>query len=116
MNTITTDAALDAGAKLLADLIRGLIRSPEGQEDVVLELVAQVSRSPGAGTAEAEVLRRAVERLRGDQRKVCPECRHIFKGNGWDGIDAHWKSKHEAIMPYEDAWPLLKAGRYPGMG
>ena len=44
--------------------------------------------------------------------KVCPECGHVFKGNGWDGIDAHWKSKHDDIMPYEDAWPLLKSGTY----
>jgi pyruvate dehydrogenase complex dehydrogenase (E1) component len=47
------------------------------------------------------------------EAKVCPECGHIFKGNGWDGVDAHWKSKHEAVMPYEDAWPLLKSGTYP---
>jgi hypothetical protein len=45
--------------------------------------------------------------------KVCPECGHVFKGNGWDGVDAHWKSKHEAVMPYEKAWPLLKSGTYP---
>lgn len=45
-------------------------------------------------------------------RKVCPECGHEFKGNGWDGIDAHWKSKHEKVMPYDEAWPLLKAGTY----
>lgn len=44
--------------------------------------------------------------------KVCPECGHMFKGNGWDGIDAHWKSKHEAVMPYEEAWQLLKSGTY----
>lgn len=44
--------------------------------------------------------------------RECPECGHIFKGNGWDGIDAHWRSKHEHIMPYEDAWPLLKSGTY----
>jgi hypothetical protein len=44
--------------------------------------------------------------------KVCPECGHTFKGNGWDGIDAHWKSRHEAVMPYEEAWPLLKAETY----
>lgn len=46
------------------------------------------------------------------EAKVCPECGHVFKGNGWDGIDAHWKSKHDEVMPYEDAWPLLKAGTY----
>ena len=44
--------------------------------------------------------------------KVCPECGHTFKGNGWDGIDAHWKAKHNSLMPYQDAWPLLKEGRY----
>ncbi|MCK5744787.1 MAG: hypothetical protein KAH44_01160 [Oricola sp.] len=44
---------------------------------------------------------------------VCPECGHVFQGNGWDGIDAHWRSKHENVMPYEEAWPLLKAGKYP---
>lgn len=47
-----------------------------------------------------------------DEKKVCPECGHVFKGNGWDGIDAHWRSKHEDVMPYEEAWPLLRDGRY----
>ena len=45
--------------------------------------------------------------------KVCPECGHAFQGNGWDGIDAHWKSKHDKVMPYAEAWPLLQAGTYP---
>lgn len=49
---------------------------------------------------------------RADGRKVCPVCGHVFQGNGWDGIDAHWRARHEAVMPYEEAWPLLKAGTY----
>lgn len=44
--------------------------------------------------------------------RVCPECSHVFRGNGWDGIDAHWKAKHEHIMPYKDAWTLIKAETY----
>lgn len=44
--------------------------------------------------------------------KVCPECEHRFQGNGWDGIDAHWRSKHEAIMPYKEAWPSIRDGEY----
>jgi len=44
--------------------------------------------------------------------KVCPECGHEFQGNGWDGIDAHWKAKHDQIMSYEDAWLLIQSGRY----
>ncbi len=47
-----------------------------------------------------------------EAQKVCPECGHVFQGNGWDGIDAHWRSKHEGVMPYEEAWPLLRDGNY----
>ncbi len=42
-----------------------------------------------------------------ERPRVCPECRHVFKGKGWDGIDAHWKSKHEDIMPYKAFWESL---------
>jgi hypothetical protein len=51
--------------------------------------------------------------IRGAQiQKVCPECGHRFRGNGWDGIDAHWRSRHEDVLPYELAWPLIQSGRY----
>jgi hypothetical protein len=44
-----------------------------------------------------------------ERPKVCPICRHPFQGYGWDGIDAHWRAKHESIMPYKEAWPLIQA-------
>jgi hypothetical protein len=44
--------------------------------------------------------------------KSCPECPHVFRGKGWEGIDAHWKAKHEHLVPYEEAWPLILAGGY----
>lgn len=44
--------------------------------------------------------------------KTCPECGQPLAGNGFDGIDAHWKSAHENIMPYKEAWPLIKSGSY----
>lgn len=47
-----------------------------------------------------------------EARKVCPECGHEFQGNGWDGIDAHWRAKHAHVMGYEEAWPLISAGEY----
>jgi hypothetical protein len=43
---------------------------------------------------------------------ICPECGHRFRGNGFDGIDAHWRAKHENRMPYKEAWPLIKSGTY----
>lgn len=37
-------------------------------------------------------------------KRVCPICRHVFQGNGWDGIDAHWRAHHGALVPYEEFW------------
>jgi len=42
--------------------------------------------------------------------RVCPICGHVFQGNGWDGIDAHWRARHEALMPYEEFWRSLCDG------
>jgi hypothetical protein len=54
----------------------------------------------------------AAQRNREAPQKRCPLCGYSFKGRGWDGIDAHWRSRHEATMPYERAWPLIRSGRY----
>ena len=45
--------------------------------------------------------------------KACPECGRMFGGGTWGGIDAHWKARHSEIMPYLEAWPIIKAGRKP---
>ena len=45
--------------------------------------------------------------------KACPECGHKFRGGTWGGIDAHWKARRSQIMPYLEAWPIIKAGRKP---
>jgi hypothetical protein len=45
-----------------------------------------------------------------EKSKICPECGHEFKGNGWDGIDAHWRSKHDETTRYEEAWPIDPIG------
>jgi hypothetical protein len=42
-----------------------------------------------------------------ERPRICPECKHVFQGNGWDGVDAHWKANHEDIMPYESFWNSL---------
>lgn len=44
---------------------------------------------------------------------VCPECGYQFQGNGFDGIDAHWRAKHEHRMRYSEDWPLIQSGTYP---
>lgn len=42
--------------------------------------------------------------------RVCPLCVHVFSGNGWDGIDAHWKFAHAEVMPYRQFWDSLCVG------
>jgi hypothetical protein len=42
----------------------------------------------------------------------CPECDHVFKGKGWEGIDAHWRTSHNHIKSYEEAWPEIEAVIY----
>ena len=44
--------------------------------------------------------------------KSCPECDHEFQGNGWTGIDSHWKAWHNRIRRYEEAWELIRSGKY----
>ena len=46
-------------------------------------------------------------KLKPHDPRVCPLCDHEFKGKGWDGIDAHWRSKHGAVMRYEEFWNAL---------
>lgn len=51
--------------------------------------------------------------------KVCPapSCEKEFQGNGWDGIDSHWKANHTNICSYKTFWEMLKrieAGAQPG--
>jgi hypothetical protein len=44
--------------------------------------------------------------------KICPECGYRFKGYGFDGIDAHWRARHEGVIPYEVAWQAIKVGQF----
>lgn len=82
----------------------------------VLRYSRQILDIQGVASEEGRLalrIEKSVERLLGrDQRRVCPECGHLFRGSGWDGIDSHWRARHESIMPYAEAWPLIKAGVY----
>ncbi len=47
------------------------------------------------------------KRMPFDGARTCPECGHVFAGNGWDGIDAHWRAKHQDLEPYSEFWSTL---------
>lgn len=47
------------------------------------------------------------KKMPSDLPRICPLCEHRFAGNGWDGIDAHWRARHGNIMSYEQFWDAL---------
>lgn len=61
---ITTDQALDAAGGMVVQIVHGLVTTPEGREDVMVDLIAQLSRSREEREAEVEIMGRAVERMR----------------------------------------------------
>ncbi len=108
---IDGDNALIERARHFADVLngiekcRGFVCGPSSEPGDRIRIDASSAWAPAPPNTPT------IERT-GTARNVCPECGHQFKGNGFDGIDAHWRAKHEAIMPYREAWPLLKAGIY----
>jgi hypothetical protein len=46
-------------------------------------------------------------KITANKPRTCPICYHVFKGLGWEGMDAHWKAKHEDIMAYNIFWDSL---------
>jgi hypothetical protein len=50
--------------------------------------------------------------LQPGERRECPACDHVFKGHGWDGIDADWKSKKAlTVASYQDFWAGISSCR-----
>src|SRR4029434_11250681 len=57
-----------------------------------------------------------------NMKRKYPICGHRFQGKGWDGIDAHWRSKHDSV---HESWRFMAvrkssrsapAGRGEGQG
>jgi len=93
-----------------------MINEMKRELERILSHARKILRTADAATEagrSALQIERSVYRLLGkDEQCICPECGYRFRGNGWDGIDAHWRARHESIMPYAKAWPLIKTGSY----
>lgn len=58
-----------------------------------------------AQCAWCEVELSSSRRLEPGTPRECPSCDHLFRGAGWDGIDSHWKARHESAgLPYALFW------------
>ncbi len=90
------------------------------QDEIGGEAPARQNDVPEIGGSKPHLLQSSPRNVAtaqpGKVENVCPECGHQFKGKGFDGIDAHWRAKHEALMPYEEAWPLIRSGTYSRLG
>mgnify|MGYP001033647899 FL=1 len=78
----------------------------------VREKLGLVKRAPRDDLRDARSVAAPVPAADASGRKTCPECGHLFRGKGWDGIDTHWHLKHEGVMPFDQAWPAIEAGTY----
>lgn len=93
------------GAKELENRARGFadkLNSIEGCKAACFQDEEPNGHPPSDGTV----------RKTGLGGKTCPECDKKFNGLGFTGVDAHWKAEHEQVMPYSEAWPLIRAGEY----
>jgi len=99
---IGADAIVAAGSAVSRDVLDGELRMVRAEQLV----------KPGWADRFHEAMRKKKSAAAVAPKKICPACGHIFAGNGWDGIDAHWRSKHNAEMAYETAWPLIRSGNY----
>jgi len=91
-----------------AKLLSAIIKSVGGLDNLRHIIESHI----GENITLVETIRERNSRTVKLVNHICPECGHKFKGGTWGGIDAHWKSKHEDIMPYRVAWSLIQAGNY----
>jgi hypothetical protein len=86
---------------------------PNRQDDHVRQSTRSLDRSmapPGETSPVAPGRCLACGRgLPVESPRQCPVCDKVFAGEGWGGIDAHWKGKHNDVMAYEDFWSSLCA-------
>ena len=121
LSRIKLDADCDVVMFVLLDNVtldlREIWEAPFAEVKKLLELSESKARARGAlGVAEFKRIANQVwpspKPAFMHTGKVCPECGHLFKGNSYGGIDAHWRANHAKIMTYEVAWPLIKSGSY----
>ncbi|XOV89797.1 MAG: DUF429 domain-containing protein [Pseudomonadota bacterium] len=77
----------------------------QGAEAAADELAFPVVEVPVPDvTADCQCCRSGTPKL---GPRMCPACGHQFRGGNWGGIDAHWRARHEDLMPYEVFWQSL---------
>jgi hypothetical protein len=101
---MATDALLNAVTA--TDITEGLRRIATAPGMTLIPGSAEPSMAPSQ-CAWCETEKTSTRRLEAQHRRECPFCDHVFKGHGWDGIDAHWRSRHEGGMKYQSFWNSL---------
>jgi hypothetical protein len=125
LGKIKADAPCDSVMLVLLDNAtlepREIWEAPFSAVAERLAVPGSKSRDRGAlGTSEFVRMATRIwpsENVRSNQpasidEKICPECGYRFKSGTWGGIDGHWRSKHEHIVTYSDARPLILSGKY----
>jgi len=118
--SINTDKEFDSVQLVLMDANYNLLEIWEANRGVVIKVLdepgsrARNERRSMAVSKFKQIASRLYPVLSEQiiDRKVCPECGHIFQGIGWGGLDAHWRSKHNKINSYNKVKHLIMNDRY----
>jgi hypothetical protein len=130
MSRIKTDAACDFVLLVILDNLtldaREMWEAPFAAVKERLALGGKARERGALGVAEFKNIARRVwpesgsvegiASVAAQGNRLCPECGHEFKGKGFVGLDAHWKARHNNVMPYEHARRLIKEGAYTRKG
>lgn len=102
--------ALIARAEVFSKSLGGITGCKADIARTVRDRSIASTQSELRGTKDMSI--RPPKRQDSKGQRVCPECGYRFKGDGFEGIDAHWRARHEELMPYSQAWPLIESGGY----
>ena len=82
------------------------VKNTEAESEVLTEIAGAIETKEEDMEASQECLC-CKNKIPKERPRKCPICGHEFQGQGWDGIDAHWRANHEDYMPYEKFWASL---------
>jgi len=118
--SINTDKEFDFVQLVLVDKNYNLLEIWEANRAVIIKTLDEPgskSRNERRSMAVSKFKQIAIRLFpksteQESDKKVCPECGHVFQGIGWGGLDAHWRAKHGKINSYNQVKHSIMSGRY----
>ncbi len=105
-----------ARAWQVVSLMDGL--SVQQGNDILARLEYSIQRANGrplgwiadaVSDGHAEIHKGEKPLHKGTKSCPAPGCGKEFEGNGWDGLEPHWRDEHTDVCSYDDLWQVLQS-------